>query len=229
MILKQAFILTLASIQLMADVSNEEPQPESHSIVQFAARTGDEKSLFTLASASDAQFTTASFPLSCHWMMSKSSDLRRLQLEDGSVWEIANRDASTLDSWRNDDPLFISPASSWFYSQNYYITNRTDDSYVRANLVEGPTTYGPYSHWITGVDIDLEKSLVDRQVDAFIYLENQTVWYVDPADASILNDRKSGSEWGPNDPVIIILSKNSKFDHILINATTGTQIHVKQR
>jgi hypothetical protein len=226
MILKHAFILALASAQLLADTPSDEPQPQS--IVRYAQYTADEKSPFYLATA-DAKYTTASFPLSCHWMISKSTDLVRLQLEDGSIWEISSRDKSTLDSWRTDDPLFISPASSWFFSQNYYITNRTDDSYVRANLVEGPATYGPYSHWITGVDIDVEKPLSNRNLDAFIYLENQTVWYVDPDDASILNDRKSGSEWGPNDPVIIILSKSSKFDHILINATTGTQVHVKQQ
>ncbi len=227
MILKHAFVLALASAQLLADTPSDEPVP--HSMVGYAEYTADEKPSFYLATDTDAKFTTASFPLSCHWMISKSADLLRLQLEDGSVWEISGRDKSTLDRWRSDDPLFIAPASSWFVSQNYYITNRTDDSYVRANLVEGPTTYGPYSHWITGVDIEEQKSLSDRKLDAFIYLENQTVWHVDPNNVAILSDRKSGSEWGPNDPVIIILSKNPRFDHILINTTTGTQVHVKQQ
>lgn len=227
MILKHAFILALASAQLLADTPSDEPQP--HSIMGYTQHAADEKSSFCLATATDAKFTTASFPLSCHWMISKSADLLRVQLEDGSVWEISSRDTSTLDNWRTDDPLFVSPASSWFFSQNYYITNRTDDSYVRANLVEGPTTYGPYSHWITGVDIDVERSPADRKPDAFIYLENQTVWCVDPNDVTILSDRKGGSEWGPNDPVIIILSKRSKYDHILIDTTTGTQVHVKQQ
>lgn len=229
MILKKTFILALASIQLMADISNKEPQLESYSILQCAEHKGDQQSLSNFVSTANTQSTISGFPLSCHWMMSKSSDLLRLQLEDESVWEISSRDRSTLDSWRSDDPLFISPSNSWFFSENYYITNRTNDSYVRANLVEGPKPYRPYSHWITGIDVPTEQPLTNQPADTLIYLENQTVWHVDPQDVHILTERKNSSQWGTNDPVIIILSKNSKFDHILINFLAGTQIHVRQR
>ena len=161
----------------------------------------------------------ANFPLSCHWLTAKNSDSRCIKIEDGSSWEIAPSDYHVVTSWRSNDPLFITPITSWFISQHYYIINRTNNSYVKANLVDGPTAFGPFSNWVNGIDL----------VQGLIFLQNQSVWSVDPNDLYILTDRKNNNEWAPNDHIIIILHDNkySSYDHILINVNMNNQVHVK--
>jgi hypothetical protein len=181
----------------------------------------DGKPAFRLAPANETtpELTLAAFPVSCHWLTWKSNDSRYLKIEDGSTWELAPGDLSTINSWRYDDPLFITPISSWFITQKYYITNRVNNTYVKANLVDGPISRGPYTHWITGVD----------PVQGHIFLENQSVWCVDPNDLYILNDRRNNSEWQASETIIVILHDNrySAYDHILINVDRDKMIHAR--
>jgi hypothetical protein len=178
---------------------------------------------FQLASAkvTNSLFSLVNFPLSCHWLTSRSPDFRHVQIEDGSTWEIAAGDYSIINSWRTDDPLFITPNNSWFgfVSHRYYISNRVNNTYVKANLVDGPLAFGPYSNWVTGID----------PVQGHIFLQNQSVWCVDPQDLYILSDRRNNTEWAPNDHVIVVLHDNrySPYDHILINVNMNNQVRVK--
>jgi hypothetical protein len=154
------------------------------------------------------------FPINSHWLSSVADSNRSLELEDGSHWEVSSSDASIIRTWRREDVLVISPNYSWLSSYDYYITNKSANSYVKANLYVGPVAFGPYSHWIVEVDY----------VGGHVYLENQMVWCTDPSDDKHLQN------WAINDHVIFGLydSLFSSFDHVLINVNMNNHIRVKQ-
>ncbi len=152
------------------------------------------------------------FPINCHWLTSIADTNRSLELEDGSHWEVSPSDAYTLRNWRREDSLVITPNYSWLSSYDYYITNKSNNSFVKANLYVGPVAFGPYSHWI--VDIQ----------SGHVYLENQMIWCISPQDINVLRD------WAVNDHVIFGVHDSwfSPFDHILINVNMDNHIRVKQ-
>ncbi len=127
-------IAKIEAQQLQRAYEIEDPKALPTSELQSSLKRGnyqdDGKPAFYLASAkvNQTQFLLASIPVSCHWLSWRSSDSRHLKLEDGSTWEVASGDYNVINAWRNDDPLFITPITSWFVSQHYYITNRTNNS-----------------------------------------------------------------------------------------------------
>ncbi len=177
-------------------------------------QNGSSFSLLDNRSHNYNHFNVVNFPISCHWLNWTSADGRVIQIEDGSKWEIAPSDAYVTYSWRSDDAIFITPITSWFYSYDYYITNRSNNTYVKANLLDGPIAFGSLSHWIVNVDA----------YQGHVYLENQSVWCVDPSDVYLLRD------WAPNDHIIMALhdSRFSSYDQVLINVNMDNQVHVKQ-
>ena len=162
------------------------------------------------------QLTLASIPLpiNCHFLVGIADNSRSVELEDGSHWEICPSDAYVLRGWRREDSIVITPNYNWFASYGYHITNKTANSYVRANMYVGPLAFGPYSHWIVDVDYFGGK----------VYLENQTVWSVSSQDMHILKD------WAVNDHIIFGLYDSwfSHFDHILINVNMDDHLRVRQ-
>lgn len=164
---------------------------------------------FTLAA-----YGAYAFPINCHWLTSIADSSRSFELEDGSHWEVSPSDTYILRNWRREDSLIITPNSSWLSQYDYYVTNKSNNTYVKANLFVGPMAYGPYSHWI--VDIDY--------FGGHVYLENQMVWCVSPQDNYLLKD------WAVNDHIIFGLYDSwfSPFDHILINVNMDNHVHVKQ-
>jgi hypothetical protein len=206
------------------DETQTPPTSELQTAVKKTKYKVESEPEFRLASArvmASPLFSLVNFPISCHWLTSRSPDFRHVQIEDGSTWEITASDYSTINSWRTDDPLFITPNNSWFgfSSYRYYISNRVTNTYVKANLVDGPVAFGPYSNWVTGIDF------VQKQV----FLQNQTVWTIDPQDMYILADRRNNTEWAPNDHIIVILHDNrySPYDHILINVNMNNQVRAR--
>ncbi len=153
-------------------------------------------------------------PLDAHWLTKVASNWHSFEIEDGSRWEIPYSDQHILYSWNRDDILVITPNSSWFSAYDYYITNSTKNTYVKANLLDGPIAFGPYSHWV--VDIDY--------LGGHIYLENQMVWCIDPKDAYFLED------WSINDHIIIGSNDSyfSKYNSILINVDMDDYLRAKQ-
>jgi hypothetical protein len=158
--------------------------------------------------------TANPFPINCHWLISISDNSRSLEMEDGSHWEVSASDAYLLRSWRREDSLIITPNYSWLSSYDYYITNKTNNTYIKANLYVGPLAFGPFSHWI--IDIDY--------FGGHVYLENQMVWCVNSQDNYVLKD------WAVNDHIIFGLYDSwfSPYDHILINVNMDDHIRVKQ-
>ena len=166
------------------------------------------------------QFSLVGFPYSvaCHGLANILDNGRftEIEMEDGSHWEVSAFDAYILRNWRRHDTLIISPNYSWCSSYDYFITNKdNNNSYVKANLFgNGPIAFGPHSHWIVSVD----------RLGGHVYLENQTVWCINPQDSYVLNG------WAENDHIIFGLYDAwfSSYDHILINVNMDNHARAKQ-
>lgn len=210
-------------LQRAYEVENPTLPPSSplHSSSRAVFRD-DGKPAFRLANAEVEKpvLSTVNFPVLCHWISWRSDDRQRIKIEDGSTWEIAESDVATINSWSNDDALFITPNTSWWFltKKKYYITRELDGSYVQANLIDGPVVYGPYSHWVIGLDV----------TQGQIFLENQSVWCVDPNDLYILTDRVNKTDWAEKDHIIMIEDKRAKdYKYVFINVNMNCKVHVK--
>lgn len=164
--------------------------------------------------AEKPQFELASYPTYCHWLTSISDTSRTIEMEDGSHWEVVSADQYVLNYWRRSDSLVITPNYNWFSAGDYYITNKSNNSYVRANLYIGPMAFGEYSHWILSID----------HASGHLTLENGVTWCVAGKDASIFR------EWEVNDHIILGVYDAwfNSFDHILINVNMDSHVCAKQ-
>ena len=155
-----------------------------------------------------------SYPACCHVLLGINSMARSVELEDGSHWEVIVTDQHVLDYWRRNDSLVITPNYNWFSSGDYYLTNRNNGSFVRANLYEGPKSFGKYSHWIIAID----------HASGHVTLEDGMTWCIAGKDDYILK------EWEVNDHIILGVYDNSfySYDHILINVKMDTHARAKQ-
>ncbi len=140
-----------------------------------------------------------------------------LYLQNGSRWKIADTDSIELVSWRVNDYSVISP--NHFYADDYafYITNQSNGSYVRANVVEGPRIGGLYTILISGMD-------VNSNFRRSVYLNNNSYWSVDERDFSITDT------WQIGDP--IIMGRNDQwftsYATLLINIATNTSVRARK-
>jgi hypothetical protein len=210
-----------------------EDQTNAQRILRKACNrlTSSSSQQFMLAPRSMAQpqIALASYPLpiNIHLLVGIADNVRSIELEDGSCWEVSPADAYVLRSWRRqlleyrERPydmrpieLVITPNYSWFGQYDYYITNKTNNSYVKANLYRGPVAYGDFSHWV--IDID--------HFSGHIFLSSKTIWCVDPQDTHVIKD------WLVNDHIIFGVHNSwlSPYDHILINVNMDEHVRVKQ-
>jgi hypothetical protein len=216
---KRELMQGLRTKQREEEEAESKPSHEQQTIRRASNKLANSSSQFMLAPRETTtrpqfSFTAYSFPINCHWLVSIADTSRSLELEDGSHWEVSSSDAYILRNWRREDSLIITPNYSWLCSYDYYITNKTNNTYVKANLYVGPLAFGPHSHWI--VDIDY--------FGGHVYLENQMVWCINPQDNYVLKD------WAVNDHVIFGLYDSwfSSYDHILINVNMDDHLRVKQ-
>ncbi len=179
-------------------------------------KTNSNQSQFRFAPrmAGKLQFQLASYPTYCHWLLSISDTYKTIEMEDGSHWEIVSADDYILTYWRRNDNLVITPNYNWFSTGDYYITNKSNNTYVRANLYIGPMKFGQYSHWIISID----------HVTGHVTLENGITWCVAAKDANVFK------EWEVNDHIILGVYDTwcNSFDHILINVNMDSHVRAKQ-
>lgn len=182
-------------------------------------------SQFTLApreAAAPLQFSSVSaafplipydLPVDRHCLVSVANMGRLLEIEDGSQWAVSASDAYVLRNWYRGDTLSITPDDSWIVFYDYYIKNETNGTVIKANLHNGPLAFGPYSHWIIGID----------HFNGHVHLERM-VYCVNPKDRYILKD------WALDDHIIFGLYNTwfSDFDHILINVNVNNYVRVQQ-
>lgn len=204
------------AIENLDDATEEQSLPEQFE--RAHAKIANHQSQFAFAprkmESAPFSLTAAAYPINCHWIEGLADRGHSIELEDGSHWDISPSDRSTIRTWKNHDHIVITPNYSWFSSYDYYLTNKSNNSYVKANLWIGPLAYGPRSHWI--VDIDY--------FSGHLFLENQMVWCIDPRDGYILR------EWALNDHVIFGVNPTlfAKHDHILINVNRDEHVRAKQ-
>lgn len=198
------------------NVQKQEPQ-EGQLFKRVSYKLESNHSPFILAPsyAEKPQFTKAAYtalPVSSHTLYSIADNDLSVELEDGSHFEISN--SYTVRTWRPGDAISITPDYSWFSSYDYYIMNKTTNTYVKANLHIGPIAFGTFSNWI--VDIDYFRG--------HVYLQNGMIWCVNPQDEHLLK------HWAINDHIISGLENSmwSYYDHILINVNMDEYIRVKQ-
>jgi len=147
-----------------------------------------------------------------HWLISATYDGSIVEIEDGSHWKLAPN--YSVFSWKVGDPIVVTPNHSCFSEYNYYVVNKFTGSYVAADLIVGPVAFGPYTHWIIGMDY----------ASGHVFLENGTTWTVSINDTFIFND------WAVNDTVIIGSNDSwfSSYDSILINVNMNNFARSKQ-
>ncbi len=134
-----------------------------------------------------------------------------LVFEDGSRWEVS--DVDLTEEWGVGDPLSITPNTSWFSSYDYWITHLSTHATVKANFHSLPDPSDSHGNWM--VDVDLS---------GHILLQNGNVWCTDPRDLSLLRG------WSMNDPLVLgdSSTKNSYYNHILINTNTDEYVRVQR-
>jgi hypothetical protein len=139
-----------------------------------------------------------------------------IYLQNGSNWHVADPDSVELLSWRVNDYSVITPNH---YSSDYafYITNQSNGSYVRVNVVDGPRIGGLYTTLIAGMDLS-------TNFRRSVYLNNNSYWSIDSSDFTITDN------WQVGDP--IIMGRNDQwftsYATILINITTNTWVRARK-
>lgn len=146
-----------------------------------------------------------------HWLISAAYDGSIVELEDGSNWKLAPN--YSVFSWKVGDPMVITPNHSWLSDYNYYVVNKFTGSYVAADLIVGPIAFGPYTHWVIGIDY----------TSGHVYLENGTTWTISSSDNFIFRD------WAINDTIIIGANDSwfSSYDSILINVNMNNYVRAR--
>lgn len=170
---------------------------------------------FKLAHQNNATtFLTAGYQTAVHWLAGISPQGDSVELEDGSHWKIPSQHYYSIFSWRLGDSLTITPTRSFWSNYNYYITNNATSTYVSANLYIGPVAFGPYTHWIVGMD----------PTNGHVFLENGSAWCISCQDAYLFND------WAINDTIILGTNDSwfTSYDTMLINVNMNHYVRAKQ-
>lgn len=148
-----------------------------------------------------------SHPAAYQHPVSISFSGQRVELMDGSLWQIAPSDAFIVVNWFATDLVVITPNHAWFSGYTFCLTNQRSGESVSANLNLGPIdpAYGSlYTHWIVAIDDYYNR----------VYLEDGSIWSMSAFDSQIV------SQWIVGDVVIIGVNDgwlSSSNPNVLIN------------
>lgn len=132
-----------------------------------------------------------------------------VELEDGSIWSVADEDRYKTLNWLTSDLIVLSPNHDWFSSHLFRMSNQNTSISIKCNLKFGPVYNGVYTHWIIGINYYTQE----------IFLEDGSIWQVTGFDSSVFN------KWLLNDTVIIGINDgflSATKPNILINVNTLT-------
>ena len=85
--------------------------------------------------------------------------------------------------------------------------------FARTFILFNPIAFGPYTHWIIGMDFR----------SGHVYLENGTTWTISSNDLFIFN------EWAINDTIILGSNDSwfSNYDSLLINVNMNNFVRAR--
>lgn len=146
-------------------------------------------------------------PFHQHAIASLQTNGEYLEFDDGSIWKVHPSYQYQLRKWHSGDTIEISQSTSDFRGNyRFWITNKTVNSYVLADIFQGPIL----DHYCT-------QHLANANQD-LIYLSSgsgiETTWIADSRDAYLV------SQWKPGQTIIVGVN-NSWFNwfsgsHILL-------------
>jgi hypothetical protein len=173
-----------------AQVGTEEPSEEEkqaqveHREKEKVANDENESGRFSNNAAGYSIFHPGTF----HFPVHVSTVMGSVELEDGSLWDVASYDQYKTYSWLTSDTLIITPNLSYTAGRYYFqIVNQSSGDLVDVNITRGPLLGGYYSHRIIGFD----------DMNRCIYLDDGTRWTISSYDMPMTK------YWLSNDTVII--------------------------
>lgn len=154
-------------------------------------------------------------PVYQHTLFSTQTDGQKVEIDDGSIWKINYYHRNTVCYWAANDILEISQTNN-NQGDRFWITNKTQGSYVSAELSAGPVMNHPCTNYL---------SFIDRGVVSIMSgsgLESRYV--IDSRDVHLLLN------WQLNEPVIVGKNNVSWYrwfeqsDVILINVSKNNYV-----
>ena len=144
------------------------------------------------------------YPNSTHHpvLYSPAGDI--VQLEDGSIWRVADEDAPSVCSWLASDAIQISPNYSWWSSYPFRMQNIDTGCCVQVGLKMGPFYDSIFTRWIVSVNHSTQE----------LWLNDGSHWKVSGLDKSIFQ------KWLRDDPIVVGSNDDwlsYKMPNILIN------------
>lgn len=139
----------------------------------------------------------------------------KLELEDGSVWEVASQDIEKLFSWYPNDSVVIIPVLSWKYPYDYRLLNQNNLSFVHVSLKAVPLKANKKCYKLRGMDLG----------SGMIYLDNSSSLQVNALDVAILEG------WELNDPILIGGNTSNDwqdFSRLLINVRCMNDVRAER-
>lgn len=133
-------------------------------------------------------------------------DGHRIQIEDGSIWQVSQKDRYKIPRFMGHELSFRAD-ESWFGSGCYcYFVNKDSKDTIGVTLTAGPSSYTQNSHWVSY--LEPKKSI--------LFLDNGAIFSLYD------NDREYFKNWLADDFVITgdYHSWLSQTRHILFNYRT---------
>lgn len=140
-----------------------------------------------------------------HRIINLSTD-NKIQIEDGSIWAVDEKDKDKIELFQNVDLSFRAD-ESWLNSECYcYFVNNTTGDKMLVTLVSSPEGYNQNTHWVSY--LEPKKSI--------LFLDNGAIFSLYD------NDREYFKNWLVDDFVITgdYQSWLSRGRHILFNYRT---------
>ena len=148
--------------------------------------------LFSLTAISKSTaspyYQSGFLPFYQHFLSNLQSYGELLEIDDGSIWKINPYHRRHLSNWRPRDILEIS-ATNTYHGERFYITNKTLNTYVLAELSLGPIVNNPCTNHITWI---YQRELIITSVSGI-----ETRWIIDLSDAHKL------TFWQQDEAIII--------------------------
>lgn len=155
-------------------------------------------------------------PIYQHSLYSTQTDGQMIELDDGSIWKINYYHKNTVQYWRTGDILEISQTYNSFGRDRFWISNKTQGSYVQAELSLGPIDTNPITNHLV---------YADRGIVSIMTVSGlESRYVVDSRDAHLL------STWQLDNAIIVgvnnvtWISFFEKSDIILINVDQNNYV-----